>query len=147
MWTLLPKKHCSDSLSGHDSNSQPFNWEADAIPRNCCKVLSSSAFMSGTQVHGKVHACHIPSLHCTVFGFTLDWESDKSLRHDRERHTEPLERAFLIMSSSANPTSRGTFGIHNNKGFGQEKVWMICVKSWATFTVLVWCDKYHSETG
>ena len=38
---------------------------------------------------------NLPSLHCSVVGFSLDWESDKSLRHDRECLTELLERAFL----------------------------------------------------
>ena len=34
-----------------------------------------------------------PSLHCTVIVFALDWESHKSLKHDRECLTELLERA------------------------------------------------------
>jgi len=38
---------------------------------------------------------NLTSLHCSVVGFSLDWESDKSLRHDRECLTELLERAFL----------------------------------------------------
>jgi len=33
-------------------------------------------------------------LHCTVIGFALDWESQKSLKHDRECLTELLERAL-----------------------------------------------------
>jgi len=37
----------------------------------------------------------LPSLHCTVVGFTLDWESNKSLRYNRECLTELLERAFF----------------------------------------------------
>jgi len=37
----------------------------------------------------------LPTLHCTVMGFALDWESHKSLKHDRERLTELLERAFF----------------------------------------------------
>jgi len=36
---------------------------------------------------------HLPSLHCTVIVFALDWESHKSLKHDRECLTELLERA------------------------------------------------------
>jgi len=36
---------------------------------------------------------HLPSLHCTVIGFTLDWESHKSLKHESECLTELLERA------------------------------------------------------
>jgi len=39
--------------------------------------------------------CHLPSLHCTVIGFALDWESHESLKHDRECLTELLER-FLF---------------------------------------------------
>jgi len=38
---------------------------------------------------------NLPSLHCTVIGFALDWESHKSLKHDHERLTELLERALL----------------------------------------------------
>jgi len=36
----------------------------------------------------------LPSLHCTVIWFLLDWESHKSVKHDRECLTELLERAF-----------------------------------------------------
>jgi len=28
-----------------------------------------------------------PLLHCTAIGFALDWESHKSLKHDRELHS------------------------------------------------------------
>jgi len=38
---------------------------------------------------------HLPTLHCTVKGFALDWESHKSLKHDRECFTELLECAFF----------------------------------------------------
>jgi len=38
---------------------------------------------------------HLPTLHCTVVGFALDWKSHKSLKHDRECLTELLERAFF----------------------------------------------------
>jgi len=38
---------------------------------------------------------HLPSLHCTVIGFALDWEFHKSLKHDSECLTELLERAFF----------------------------------------------------
>jgi len=37
----------------------------------------------------------LPSLHCTVIGCALDWESDKLLRHDCECLTELLERVFF----------------------------------------------------
>jgi len=40
-------------------------------------------------------ASQLPTLHCTVIGFALDWESHKSLKHDRECLTELLERAFF----------------------------------------------------
>jgi len=42
-----------------------------------------------------VSSYQLPSLHCTVIVFALDWESHKSLMHDRECLTELLERAFL----------------------------------------------------
>jgi len=38
---------------------------------------------------------HLPSLHCTVIGFALDWEPHKSLKHDRECLTELLERPYF----------------------------------------------------
>ena len=38
---------------------------------------------------------HLPSLHCTVIGFAVDWESHKSLKHDHESLTELLGRAFF----------------------------------------------------
>jgi len=37
----------------------------------------------------------LPSLQCTVIGFALDWESQKSLKHDRECLAELLERALF----------------------------------------------------
>jgi len=37
----------------------------------------------------------LPTLHCTVIGFALDWESHKSLKHDRECLNELLEHAFF----------------------------------------------------
>jgi len=36
-----------------------------------------------------------PSSHGTVIGFALDWESRKSLKHDRECLTELLECALF----------------------------------------------------
>jgi len=54
----------------------------------------------------------LPSLHCIVIGFALDWESHKSPKHDRECLTELLERAcFQPYPDSANLTSRGGLGI------------------------------------
>ena len=37
-WTLLPKEHYSNSLSGCGSNTQPSNWEADTLPLNYCRA-------------------------------------------------------------------------------------------------------------
>jgi len=31
-WTLLPKEHYGNSLSGCGLNTQPSNWEADTLP-------------------------------------------------------------------------------------------------------------------
>jgi len=38
---------------------------------------------------------HLPTLHCTVIGFALDWESHQSLKHDCECLTELLECPFF----------------------------------------------------
>jgi len=38
---------------------------------------------------------HLPTSHCAVIGFALDWESHKSLKHDHECLTELLERVFF----------------------------------------------------
>jgi len=45
----------------------------------------------------QVTSSHLPTLHCTVIGFALDWKSHKSLKDkdDRECLTELLERAFF----------------------------------------------------
>jgi len=31
-WTLLPKEHYGNSLSGYGSNTQLYNWGADNLP-------------------------------------------------------------------------------------------------------------------
>jgi len=45
---------------------------------------------------------HLPSLNCIVIGFAWDWESHKSLKHDRECLTELLELACF----QSNPIQR-----------------------------------------
>jgi len=52
---------------------------------------------------------HLPSLHCTVIVFAMDWESHKSLKHDRECLT--WARMFSVIPDSTNPTSRGRLEI------------------------------------
>ena len=81
---------------------------------------------------------HIPSLHCTVFGFALDWESHKSLKHDRECLTELLERAFFQPYPIQRIQLAEVGWESDDKGFERKRGWMVCIKSCATFSVLVW---------
>jgi len=37
----------------------------------------------------------VPTLQCTIIGFTLDWKFHKSLKHYHECLTKLLERAFF----------------------------------------------------
>jgi len=48
---------------------------------------------SNTSAQHALGQSQLPSLHCTVIVFVLDWESHKSLKHDRECLIELLERA------------------------------------------------------
>jgi len=48
-----------------------------------------------TAIYSSIFPRQLPSLHCTVIGFALDWESHKSLKHDHEFLTELLERALF----------------------------------------------------
>jgi len=54
----------------------------------------------------------LPTLHCTVVGFALDWESHKSLKHDCECLTALLECAFFQpYAIQKYPTIRGRLRI------------------------------------
>jgi len=79
----------------------------------------------------------LPSLHCTVIGFALAWESHKSLKHDRECLTELLERACF----QAYPIQRIQLGEvrreSDDNGFERKRGWVVCIKSCATFSALV----------
>jgi len=78
------------------------------------------------------------TLHCTVIGFALDWESHKSLRRDRECLTELLERAFF-QPYAIQRIQLAEVGLESdNKGFERKRDWVVCIESWATFSVLVW---------
>jgi len=76
----------------------------------------------------------LPTLH---IGFALDWESHKSLKHDRECLTELLERAFFppYPIQGIQPAEVGWES--DKKGFERKRGWVVCIKSWATFSVLV----------
>jgi len=75
--------------------------------QECCRAsgffyaVHAEYFLNGYQwllsyCRFSKHLKHqLPTLHCTVMGFVLDWESHKSLKHDRERLTKLLERAFF----------------------------------------------------
>jgi len=79
----------------------------------------------------------LPSLHCTVIGFALDWESHKSLKHDRECLTELLERAFFQTYPIQRIQLAEVGCESDNKGLERKRGWVVCIKSCATFSVLV----------
>jgi len=79
----------------------------------------------------------LPSLHCTVIGFPLDWESHKPLKHDRECLTELLERAFFQPHAIQRIQLEEVSWESGNKGFERKIVWVVCINSCATFSVLV----------
>ena len=81
----------------------------------------------------------LPSLHCTVIGFALDWKSRKSLKYDHECLTELLERSCFqpYPIQRIQPAEAGWES--DNKGFARKRGWVVCIKSCATFSVLVWC--------
>jgi len=62
------------------------------------------------------HLSHLPSLHCTVIAFALDWESHKSLKHDRECLIELLER-ILFQPYPIQQIQLAEVGWESNKGF------------------------------
>jgi len=79
----------------------------------------------------------LTSLHCTVIGFALDWESHKSLKHDHECLTELLEHACfqpypiqLIQLAEVGWES-------DYKRFERKRGWVVCSKSCVTFFALV----------
>jgi len=55
-------------------------------------AITETKLQANKVFHSKLQA---PTLHCTVIGFALDWESHKSLKHNCECLTELLERAFF----------------------------------------------------
>jgi len=79
----------------------------------------------------------LPTLHCTVIGFALDWESHKSLKHDHECLTELLERAFVQPHAIQGIQLAEVDWESDNKGFERKRSWVVCIKSWTTFSVLV----------
>jgi len=79
----------------------------------------------------------LPSLHCTVIVFALDWESHKSLKHDREHFTELLERACFQPHAIQRIHLAEVGWESDNKGFERKRGWVVCIKSCATFSVLV----------
>jgi len=79
----------------------------------------------------------LPSLHCTVIGFALDWESHKSLKHDRECLTELLERAFFQPYPIQRIQLAEVGWESDDQGFERKRGWVVCIKSCATFSVLV----------
>jgi len=81
---------------------------------------------------------HLPTLHCTVIGFALDWEFHKSLKHDCECLTKLLEHAFFPPYPIQWIQLAEVRWESDNKGFERKRVWVDCIKSWATFSVFVW---------
>ena len=69
--------------------------------------------------------------------FALDWESHKSLKHDRECLTELLERAYFQPHAIQGIQLIEVGWESDNKGFEQKRGWVVCIKSCATFSVLV----------
>jgi len=63
----------------------------------------------------------------------LEWESHKSLKHDRECLTELLERALFQPYAIQRIQLAEVGWESDNKGFD----WVVCIKSWTTFSVLV----------
>ena len=80
---------------------------------------------------------HLPSLHCTLIVFALDWESHKSLNHERECLTELLERACFQPHAIQRIQLAEVGWESDNKGFKRKRVWVVCIKFCATFSVFV----------
>jgi len=81
----------------------------------------------------------LPTLHCTVIGFALDWESHKSLKHDCECLIELLKHVFFqpYLIQWIQLVEVGWES--DNEGLERKWGWVVCIKSCATFSVLVWC--------
>jgi len=78
--------------------------------------------------------------------FALDWESHKSLKHDRECLTELLERAFFQPHPIQRIQLAEVRWESDNKGFERKRGWVVCIESCATFSVLVWCWNHYRGT-
>ena len=76
---------------------------------------------------------------CTVIGFTLDWESHKSLKHDRECLTKLLDRACFQPYPIQRIQLAEVCWESDNKGFEWKRGWVVCIKFCATFSALVRC--------
>jgi len=70
-------------------------------------------------------------------GFALDWESHKSLKHDRECLTEVLEHSFCQPYTIKRIQLAEVDWESENKGFERKIGWVVCIKSSTTFSVLV----------
>jgi len=68
----------------------------------------------------------LPTLHCTVFGFALDWESHKSLKHDRKFLTVLLERACFQPYAIQRIQLAEVNWESDNKGFERKRGWVVC---------------------
>jgi len=69
----------------------------------------------------------LPTLHCTVIGFGLDWESHRSLKHDRECLTELPERAFCQPHAIQRIQPSEVGWESDNKRFERKRGWVVCV--------------------
>jgi len=69
--------------------------------------------------------------------FTLDWESHKSLKHDRECLTELFERACFQLHAIQRIQQAEVGWESDIKGFERKRGWVICIKSCVTFSALV----------
>jgi len=52
-WTLLPKEHYGNSLSGRGSKTQPSNWEADTLPLSYMYIFLLAIFTGACRVVAK----------------------------------------------------------------------------------------------
>jgi len=69
-------------------------------------------------------------------GFALDWESHKSLKHDHECLTELLERACFQPYPIQRIQLAEVGWESDDEGFERKRVWVVCIKSYATFSLL-----------
>jgi len=59
----------------------------------------------------------------------LDWETEKSLKHDRDCLTELLERAYFEPYPIQGIQLAEIGWESDNKGFEQERGWKVCLES------------------